>query len=50
MIGEMAKQQEELMLRQAREDDHPMVKELRRRFRDFFLEADELGVFNPPDA
>lgn len=45
MLSKMSKIQEELMLRPATEDEDPKLTDLRQRFREAFLEADELGVF-----
>ena len=47
MLGDMIKQAEELLLRPETEDEHPNLREMKRRFRDAILEFDDLGVFNP---
>ena len=47
MLGDMIRQAEELLLRPETEDEHPSLREMKRRFRDAFLEFEELGVFNP---
>ena len=47
MLSKMSKIQEELMLRTPTEDEDPILTDMRRRFRDAFLEADDFGVFQP---